>query len=117
MSDDRIIRALKRSQDYGIRVKVEDFKGNFDDYAFLDWLVSVKHFFKWKELDEDRKVRFITTKLKGMALVWWKKLQANRVKKEKEKISTWTKMKEKLRPKYLPSDYHASIHHRLLGLC
>lgn len=55
---------------------MEHFKGNIDANTFLDWLNSVKHFFERKEFTENRKVRFISTKLKGAALVWWKEIQA-----------------------------------------
>lgn len=58
---------------------------------------------------------FITTNLKGTSLVWWKKIQAGKVRKLKEKISTCKKM-EKLISKYLPSGYLTSPYQKLLGL-
>lgn len=45
-SEDRIVRALERSQDFGIRVEVEDFRGHFDPNEFLDWLHNIEHFFE-----------------------------------------------------------------------
>lgn len=70
----------------------------------------------WKELFEDKKVGFVTTKLKGTTLIWWKELQAGRMRKEKGKILTWMKMKEKLGSKYLTSDYHTLLYQRLFKL-
>lgn len=67
--EDKVVRALERSRDYVVKVKVEDFRGYFDADTFLDWLDSMKHFFEWKELYEDWKVKFMT-KLKGATHVW-----------------------------------------------
>lgn len=56
----------------------------FDADTLLDWLDGVEHSFEWKELQEGRKVKIFTIKLKGATLVWQKVLQANRVGKEKD---------------------------------
>lgn len=40
-----VVKALERSQAYGIKVEIEDFKGNFDTNTFHGWLDSVEHFF------------------------------------------------------------------------
>lgn len=58
--EDRIVRALEQSRDFGIRIKVEDFNGHLDPSELLDWLDNIKHFFEWKELPDERKVEFDT---------------------------------------------------------
>lgn len=41
-----VVRALERL--LGIKVKIEDFKGNFDEDTFHNWVDNVKHFFSRK---------------------------------------------------------------------
>ena len=51
--------------------------------------------------------------MKGHALVWWKQVQNDRIRKGKEKIATWEQMKEKLRCKFLPIDYRQTLFQKL----
>lgn len=47
-------------------------------------------------MPEDKKVKFISLKLKGHVLVWWKQVQSNRANKGKDKIMTCDRMKANL---------------------
>lgn len=46
-----------RGSDFGIRVEVEEFRGHFNPYEFLNWLDNFEHFFEQKELPKE-KVKF-----------------------------------------------------------
>jgi hypothetical protein len=65
--DDRVFDELYR----GIRVDVSDFTGIQDLDVFQDWLVSLEDYFEWFSVPENRKIRFVKLKLKGVARAWW----------------------------------------------
>jgi len=48
---------------------------NYDDIlsieALLDWISELEKYFEYEEINEDKRVRFVVTKLKGHAALWW----------------------------------------------
>ena len=62
-----------------------------------------KHF-DYAKVKEDRQVRFVVTKLRGHASLWWDGVQEERILKQKAKINSWSTMTTKLRGKFLPKD-------------
>lgn len=75
-------------------MKVEDFRCHFDPYEFLDCLESIEHFFKWKDLPEE-KVKVVTLKL-----MEWREFQVCKVRQGKDMITSRVGMREKLRSTY-----------------
>ncbi|GKV51536.1 hypothetical protein SLEP1_g58181 [Rubroshorea leprosula] len=59
---------------------------------------------------EKRKVIFVKLKLKGAALQWWKRVEEQRSRQGKPKISTWEHMKAKMRKQFLPGDYSMELY-------
>ena len=59
---------------------------------------------------------FVKLKLKGTALQWWKRVEEQRARQGKPKISTWEHMKAKLRKQFLPADYTMELYEKLLYL-
>jgi len=57
----------------------------------------VERVFDFKDIPKERKVKFVTLKLRKYAFLWWSNLCAKRAKLRKDKIRTWDKMKAKLR--------------------
>lgn len=70
------MRTLEEA-DRSIHINVPDFEGrlNRDDYSHSDWIASLEAFFEWKNFSDEKKVQFVTTKLKGHALVWLQQYQ------------------------------------------
>ncbi|GAB2237192.1 hypothetical protein Droror1_Dr00027074 [Drosera rotundifolia] len=66
---EQLVRALEGT-DRSIQVNVPDFEGRLNPDDYCDWIASLEAFFNWKNLCEERKVQYVTTKLKGHALVW-----------------------------------------------
>ena len=62
-----------------------------------------------KTLLKNRKVKIAITRLKGHASLWWEHLQTDRQRRRKEKIRTWLKMVNKIKKKFLPTDYQVSL--------
>ncbi|KAI8564417.1 hypothetical protein RHMOL_Rhmol03G0179900 [Rhododendron molle] len=82
---DRLACALENS-DRSIQVHVPDFEGKLNANEYFDWTTSLEAFFDWKDLSDERKVQFVTTKLKGHALIWWQQYQCSRVRKRVPKF-------------------------------
>ena len=74
-----------------------------------------KHF-DYAEVKEDRKVRFVVTRLRGNASLWWDGMQEDRILKNKARINSWNKMTTKLKGKFLPKDYKLILFRQMQNL-
>ena len=54
-------------------------------------------------------MKFAVTKLKGRTTLWWDGVQAGRRRLGKYLIKNWNIMVEKLKSKFLPSDYQQTL--------
>ena len=73
---ERLIRAIARM---GARVKMDIpiYEGNLDAEELLDWIRALDTYFDYEDVEEDKKVEHVVTRLKGHATLRWE-LQANR---------------------------------------
>ena len=62
-------------------------------------------FFDYNEIDDERKVKFAFTRLKGHPSLWWNGVQTERRNKGKLSIKNWDRMVAKLRGKFLPKEF------------
>jgi hypothetical protein len=53
-----------------IKMKVTDFNEKFDHDTFHDWMVSLKDYFEWFSVPENRMTKFVKLKLKGVVHSW-----------------------------------------------
>jgi hypothetical protein len=85
IAEERLLRAVVR---LGARAKIEVamYEGNFDVEVMLDWIRSMDKYFDYEDVDEEKRVRHVVTRLKGHATLWWDELQAERRSKGKQKI-------------------------------
>jgi len=79
-----------KSNDF--RVNILEFEGKLDLDKFLGWLRTVKRIL-YKDVPKDNKVKLMALRLRKYASLWWTSLCTKRVRKRKEKIKTWEKMK------------------------
>jgi hypothetical protein len=54
------------------------YEGNLDVEEMLDWFRSLDKYFDYEDVEEDKKVKHVVTRLKGHATLWWDELQAGR---------------------------------------
>lgn len=59
----------------------------------------------------------MATKLRGYTSAWWDKVQEMRLRKGKSKISSWEKMKSRLKEKFLPLDFVQMVFSQFNKLC
>ena len=72
--------------------------------------------FEYKNTPNNRKVKIAVTRLKDHASLWWEHLQIDRKRRGKEKIKTWPKMVNKVKKKFLPTNYHVSLLRKMQNL-
>jgi hypothetical protein len=61
-------------------------------------------------------VKFVVTRLKGHAAIWWHELQTSRTRKGRSNIKKWNKMACKMKSKFIPKDYQLNIFKQLQNL-
>jgi hypothetical protein len=75
------------------------YEGNLDVEELLDWIRALDKYFDYEDIEEDKKVKHVVTRLKGHATLWWDELQADRRCKGKQKIKSWDRMVAKMKAK------------------
>ena len=56
--EDRLVRALQNSKEDG-QLQISEFDGGMEPEEVVDWLDSIEHYFDWKEVPEERKVKLV----------------------------------------------------------
>lgn len=69
-----------------------------------------------EEIEDEKKVKFVVTKLKGHATLWWDGVQAKRRRLGKQPIMNWNRMVAKLKGKFLPSDYRQTLFRQMQNI-
>ncbi|GKB15242.1 hypothetical protein Tco_0849165 [Tanacetum coccineum] len=59
-----------RRWEASIKVEIPDFSGTLKAEGFADWLNTVERVFEFKDVPENKKVKWVAIKLKGRASAW-----------------------------------------------
>jgi hypothetical protein len=115
VSEERLLREVVK---LGAREKIDIpmYEGNLDAEELLDWIRSMDKYFDYEDVDEEKKVRHVVTRLKGHATLWWDELQAERRSKGKQKIKNWDRMVAKMKAKFIPKYYQINLFRKLQNL-
>jgi hypothetical protein len=92
------------------------YEGNLDVEELLDCIRSLDKYFDYEDIEEDKKVKHIVTRLKGHAALWWDELQVDRHCKGKQRIKSWDKMVANMKAKFIPRDYQINLFRRMQNL-
>ena len=92
------------------KIDLPIYSGKMDPKEVMDWIDALTSFFDYEEIPEHQKVKIAKSKLKGSALNWWNFTQAERVKMDKNQISTWKKMVTLVKEAYVLEDYEILLH-------
>ncbi|GJX67027.1 hypothetical protein Tco_0302754 [Tanacetum coccineum] len=65
---------MHRRWEASIKVEIPDFLGTLKVEEFVDWLNTVERVFEFKDVPENKKVKWVAIKLKGRASAWWEQL-------------------------------------------
>jgi hypothetical protein len=114
-STERLIRAISRMSSK-TKMDIPVYEGSLDAEELLDWIRALDTYFDYEDIEEDKKIRHVVTKLKGHAALWWDELQADRRSKGKQKIKSWDRMIAKMKAKFIPRDYQITLFRRMQNL-
>jgi hypothetical protein len=56
------------------KMDIPMYQGNLDIEEMLDWFRALDKYFDYEDIEEDKKVKHVVTRLKGNATLWWDKL-------------------------------------------
>jgi hypothetical protein len=76
-SIERLIKAIARMSSK-TKMDIPVYEGSLNAEELLDWIRALDTYFDYEDIEEDKKVRHVVTKLKGHAALWWDELQADR---------------------------------------
>jgi hypothetical protein len=74
--EERFLKVVARM---GAREKlgIPMYEGNLDVEELLDWFRALDKYFDYEDIEEEKKVKHVVTRLKGHASLWWDELQAD----------------------------------------
>ena len=96
-----ILGATSRS-----KPELSTYDGSLIAEHLIDWISEMDKYFEYNEIEEDKRVRLVVTRLKGHASSWWDSVKAERRRKNKSLIKRSDRMVAKMRDKFLPKYYH-----------
>ncbi|XP_013601099.1 PREDICTED: uncharacterized protein LOC106308482 [Brassica oleracea var. oleracea] len=97
----------------GFKTEIPEFHGNTSDEELLDWIVMVEEILEFKRAPLERCVPLLTMRFRGRAAAWWTQLKTARARLGKPKITSWDKLKSKLKKTLLPYNYDQLMFQRL----
>jgi hypothetical protein len=68
-STERLIRAISRMNSK-MKMDIPVYEGSLEAEELLDWIRALNTYFDYEDIEEDKKVRHVVTKLKGHAALW-----------------------------------------------
>ncbi|KAK0584578.1 hypothetical protein LWI29_015447 [Acer saccharum] len=98
-----------------LKMDLPSFDGYLHIEDFLDWLDKVEDYFDCMSITDDIKVKLVSYRLKGGANAWWKQAQNNRVLEGKRPITSWSRMKQLLRTRFLPANFAQTLYLQYLN--
>jgi hypothetical protein len=98
------------------KMDIPTYEGNLDVEKLLDWFRYMDKYFEYEDIEEDKKVKHVFTRLKGHATLWWDELQADMRCKGKQRIKSWDRMVAKIKDKFIPRDYQINLFRRMKNL-
>jgi hypothetical protein len=115
VANERLIKAIAQMSSK-TKMDIPAYEGSLDAEELLDWIRALDTYFDYEDIEEDKKVRHVVTKLKGHATLLWDELQADRCCKGKQKIKSWDRMIAKMKEKFIPRDYQITLFRRMQNL-
>jgi hypothetical protein len=68
-----LIKAIARMSSK-TKMDIPAYEGSLDAEEFMDWIQALDTYFDYEDIEEDKNIRHVVTKLKGHAVLWWDEL-------------------------------------------
>ena len=79
------------------KMEVPLYEDNLNVDELMDWIHALDKYFDYEDVDKDKQVKYVVSRLKGHATLWWDEVQVERRRKEKPKLKIgtgwWRKLK------------------------
>ena len=69
----RVLKMLMKANS-GPRVEVPMYD-DLNVEELMDWINALNKYFDFEEIEDKKKVRYATTRMKGHAFIWWDEVQ------------------------------------------
>jgi hypothetical protein len=98
------------------KMDIPMYEDNLEVEELLDLFRDLDKYFDYEDVEEDKKVKHVVTRLKGHETLWWDELQVDRCCKGKKRIKIWDRMVAKMKAKFIPRDYQINLFWRIQNL-
>ena len=96
-----LIKAIARMS-LKTKMDIPAYEGSLDAEELIDCIRALDTYFDYEDIEDDKKVRHVVTRLKGHATLWWDELQDDRCCQGKKKIKSWDRMIAKMKENLFP---------------
>ncbi|KAI0507351.1 hypothetical protein KFK09_013473 [Dendrobium nobile] len=98
--------------EFKVKMDIPFFDGHLHIEDFLDWEKAVENFFDYMDIDPEKKVKYVACRLRAGASAWWEQTLQARRREGRDRVRTWTRMKQLLRAQFLPTDFEQILYMR-----
>ncbi|XP_057526414.1 uncharacterized protein LOC130805648 [Amaranthus tricolor] len=100
----------RNNEDKTLKIDLPSFDGHSPDpEVYLDWEANMERYFDFKETTPEQQFKLAKIKLTKLASTWLEGVQKQRRREDRERISTWEKLRKHLRRKYVPRNYRQQL--------
>ncbi|XP_057532797.1 uncharacterized protein LOC130810672 [Amaranthus tricolor] len=97
-------------EDRTIKIDLPEFDGiSHDPSKYLEWERRMGEYFEFKETPPNQQFKIAKIKLTKSAAVWLESIQKQRFREERNRISTWDKLRKQMKRRYVPATYKQQL--------
>lgn len=90
-------------------VNLSSYISSLNPKGLIDQIIEMENFFEFDEMEQEKKVKFVVTKLKGCATLWWNVVQVERRRNNKQEIKGQDRIVAKIRENFFPKGYQVTV--------
>ncbi|KAK9733296.1 hypothetical protein RND81_04G058200 [Saponaria officinalis] len=96
--------------------ELPEFVGGTDPEVYLEWERKIDRMFDFKDLDDEKRCKYVILKLIRGASLWFEGVKSQRARAGKAKITSWEALKRKLRKRYVPTTHRLTLYRKIADL-
>ncbi|KAI0493238.1 hypothetical protein KFK09_027514 [Dendrobium nobile] len=103
----RAVHYRNHPEEFKVKLDIPFFDGRLHIEDYLDWERA-----DYMEIDPGKQVKYVACRLKGGASAWWEQVLKMRQREGKGRVRNWTRMKQLLRSRFLPTYFEQILYMR-----